>query len=36
MPESLSHQELSENNTILFLTLAAIYLSEGAIIEGIL
>ena len=35
MPENLSHQDLSESNTILFLTLSAIFLSEGQIIEGI-
>lgn len=34
MPENLSHQDLSENHTILFLTLSAIFLSEGQIIEG--
>lgn len=35
MPESLCQQDLQVNNTILFLTLSAIYLSEGQIIEGI-
>lgn len=34
MPENLPHQDISENNTILFLTLSAIFLSEGQIGEG--
>lgn len=34
MPENLPHQDLSESNTILFLTLSAIFLSEGCIGEG--
>lgn len=33
MPENLPHQDLSESNTILFLTLSAIFLSEGCIGE---
>jgi hypothetical protein len=35
MPKNLSHQDLSESNTVLFLTLSAIFLSEGQIMEGI-
>ena len=34
MPENLTIQSTSESNTILFLTLTAILLSDGIIVEG--
>ena len=34
MPPNLSFHTFSESNTILFLTLASIFLSEGEILEG--
>ena len=33
-PETFSPRQFSDNNTVLFLILSAIFLSEGQIVEG--